>query len=58
MQQAIEAIKKYIRAANYLTAIQIYLWDNFLLRRKLNFDDIKPRLLTRRRLFILKKNWG
>ncbi|MDP3004011.1 MAG: phosphoketolase family protein, partial [Candidatus Azambacteria bacterium] len=45
MQQAIEAIKKYVRAANYLTAIQIYLWDNFLLRRKLNFDDIKPRLL-------------
>jgi len=45
MQQAIEAIRKYVRAANYLTAIQIYLWDNFLLRRKLNFDDIKPRLL-------------
>ncbi len=42
---AIESIKKYVRAANYLTAIQIYLWDNFLLKKKLNFGDIKPRLL-------------
>ncbi|MCX6813093.1 MAG: phosphoketolase family protein [Candidatus Azambacteria bacterium] len=45
MFNAVESIKKYVRAANYLTAIQIYLWDNFLLRRKLNFDDVKPRLL-------------
>lgn len=36
---------KYLRAANYLTAAQIFLQDNFLLERKLNFDDIKPRLL-------------
>lgn len=45
MTDAVESIKKYVRAANYLTAIQIYLWDNFLLKRKLSFDDIKPRLL-------------
>ena len=45
MGEAIESIKKYVRAANYLTAIQIYLWDNFLLKRKLSFGDIKPRLL-------------
>ena len=41
----IERIKKYVRASNYLSAIQIYLQDNFLLERKLGFDDIKPRLL-------------
>ncbi|MDO8430115.1 MAG: phosphoketolase family protein [bacterium] len=45
MSEVIELIKKYVRAANYLTAIQIYLLDNFLLERPLNFDDIKPRLL-------------
>ena len=38
-------IEKYIRAANYLTAAQIFLQDNFLLERELTFDDIKPRLL-------------
>jgi len=36
---------QYLRAANYLTAAQIFLQDNFLLERELNFDDIKPRLL-------------
>jgi len=38
-------IKDYLRAANYLTAAQIFLQDNFLLERELSFDDIKPRLL-------------
>ncbi len=38
-------IQKYVRAANYLSAIQIYLQDNFLLERPLSADDIKPRLL-------------
>lgn len=41
----IEAIKKYVRAANYLTAAQIYLQNNFLLKTPLTFEDIKPRLL-------------
>ncbi len=45
MENQIEAIKKYVRAANYLSAAQIYLQDNFELNRKLRFDDIKPRLL-------------
>ena len=36
---------KYLRTANYLTAAQIFLQDNFLLERDLTFDDIKPRLL-------------
>ena len=41
----IEAIKKYVRAANYISAAQIYLRSNFLLEDKLSPDDIKPRLL-------------
>src|SRR3989344_8511429 len=45
MGDIVEPIKKYVRAANYLSAIQIYLWDNFFLKRKLTFGDIKPRLL-------------
>jgi xylulose-5-phosphate/fructose-6-phosphate phosphoketolase len=35
----------YWNAANYLTAAQIYLADNALLREPLRVDDIKPRLL-------------
>ncbi|MEY4440400.1 MAG: hypothetical protein RLY49_26 [Candidatus Parcubacteria bacterium] len=38
-------IQKYFRAANYLTATQIYLKDNYLLERELRLEDIKPRLL-------------
>ena len=45
MSQEIENIKKYVRAANYLTVSQLYLQDNFLLERKLSFSDIKLRLL-------------
>lgn len=41
----VESIKKYVRAANYLAAAQIYLQDNFLLERQLDSGDIKPRLL-------------
>ena len=43
--QNLENIKKFIRAANYLTVSQIFLQDNFLLERSLTFEDIKPRLL-------------
>ena len=43
--QNFENIKKFIRAANYLTVSQIFLQDNFLLERELKFNDIKPRLL-------------
>ncbi|OGC66970.1 phosphoketolase [candidate division WWE3 bacterium RIFCSPLOWO2_02_FULL_53_10] len=45
MGKPIETIEKYVRAANYLSAAQIFLRDNFLLERKLKFEDIKPRLL-------------
>jgi xylulose-5-phosphate/fructose-6-phosphate phosphoketolase len=35
----------YFRAANYLSAGQIYLLDNPLLREPLRLEDVKPRLL-------------
>lgn len=35
----------YWRAANYLSVGQIYLLDNPLLRRPLQIEDVKPRLL-------------
>ncbi len=38
-------LQKYVRATNYLSAIQIYLQDNFLLKEPLHPDHIKPRLL-------------
>lgn len=43
--QNLENIKKFIRAANYLTVSQIFLQDNFLLEQELKFNDIKPHLL-------------
>ena len=45
MHDDISAIEKYLRAANYVSAAQIYLQGNYLLREKLSPDDIKPRLL-------------
>lgn len=39
------AFEQYNRAANYLTAAQIFLRDNFMMERDLTFDDIKTRLL-------------
>ena len=41
----LEKIKKYVRVANYITAAQIYLQDNFLLTETLKPEHIKPRLL-------------
>ncbi len=38
-------VDRYFRAANYLSAGQIYLLDNPLLGRELSPEDIKPRLL-------------
>lgn len=40
-----EALSKYLRAANYLSAIQIYLQDNYLLTKPLRPEHIKARLL-------------
>jgi xylulose-5-phosphate/fructose-6-phosphate phosphoketolase len=40
-----EKILRKIRAANYLTVAQLFLKENFLLKEKLEFENIKPRLL-------------
>lgn len=45
MNDEINRIKKYVRAANYLSVGQIYLENNFLLKDKLTFPNIKTRLL-------------
>lgn len=41
----LEYIKKRIRACDYLSVAQLFLRDNFLLSRKLDYGDLKPRLL-------------
>ena len=41
----IEKISRRIKICDYLTVAQLFLQDNFLLERPLEFDDIKPRLL-------------
>ena len=38
-------IDYHFRAANYLTATQLFLRDNVLLKRKLGFNDLKPVVL-------------
>lgn len=40
-----DALKKFVRATNYLSAAQIYLQDNVLLKEPLKPEHIKPRLL-------------
>lgn len=44
-KEEIAKINKYIKAATYLSVGQIYLMDNPLLDRPLEFSDVKPRLL-------------
>src|SRR5574344_767070 len=39
------SMSRYLRAVNYLSAAQIFLADNHLMKRKVSFSDIKPRLL-------------
>ncbi len=41
----LKLIDTYWRAANYLSVGQIYLYDNPLLKKPLNKDHVKPRLL-------------
>jgi len=40
-----KALSKYIRATDYLSAVQIYLQANYLLEEPLQPEHIKPRLL-------------
>ncbi len=44
-KEMLKKIDGYFRAANYLSAAQLYLKDNPLLQRKLTFDDIKAKLV-------------
>ncbi|KAJ5541487.1 hypothetical protein N7494_006563 [Penicillium frequentans] len=44
-QRACDSLLKFRRAANYIAAAMIFLQENTLLKRPLEFDDIKPRLL-------------
>ena len=41
----IKIIDKYFRAANYLSACQLYLLDNPLLKRELKKEDIKKKIV-------------
>ncbi len=41
----IEQIRKRVRLCDYLVVAQLFLQDNFLLKRELTANDIKPRLL-------------
>lgn len=41
----LKKIDAYFRAANYLSACQLYLLDNPLLKRKLTLKDIKPNVI-------------
>lgn len=38
-------MNQYLRAVNYLTAAQIFLADNHLMKKAITFDDVKSRLL-------------
>ena len=40
-----KVLNKFIKAADYLAAAQIYLRDNYLLNEPLRPEHIKPRLL-------------
>ena len=44
-QKELKKIDAYFRAANYLSACQLYLLDNPLLKRKLTLKDIKPNVV-------------
>ena len=45
MSKELHQVDAYWRAANYLSAAQIYLRRNPLMDRELSADDVKPRLL-------------
>lgn len=45
MDNEIKLLDKYFRAANYLSACQLYLLDNPLLTRKLEKKDIKKKIV-------------
>ena len=44
-KKELDLINKYWMATNYLSACQLYLWDNVLLRKKLSLKDIKSKII-------------
>lgn len=44
-EEEIQPYVKLQRATNFLAAAMIFLQSNILLRKKLSFEDVKPRLL-------------
>ncbi len=44
-KEELEAIERYLRVTNYLTAAQIYLKENVLLEEPLKPEHLKDRLL-------------
>jgi xylulose-5-phosphate/fructose-6-phosphate phosphoketolase len=44
-EKVLDHFVRFENAANYITAAMIFLRDNVLLSRPLEFNDIKPRLL-------------
>ena len=44
-KEEIELLNKYFRAANYLSAAQLYLLDNPLLKEELKMEHIKPKIV-------------
>ena len=44
-KEEINKLDKYLRAANYLSACQLYLLDNPLLRRPLKIEDVKRNIV-------------
>lgn len=44
-KEELELLDKYFRASNYLSVGQLYLLDNPLLKRKLELNDIKKKLV-------------
>ena len=42
----LEILDGYFRAVNYLSAGQLYLLDNPLLKRPLEFNDVKSKLVS------------
>ena len=44
-KKEIELLNKYFRAANYLSAAQLYLLDNPLLQEELKIEHIKPKIV-------------
>ncbi len=43
--QELDILDKYFRTANYISACQLYLLDNPLLKRPLSFNDIKKKIV-------------